>query len=493
MLNLLLTTIISALVVEAIRTVYSVYTSTIDEKKEEYLSMFSEKSFKEKYYKKLKKILDIVQKHFGNPFSEQSFNLNTNLAVFYSFALFFLIYVFTGYGNLGNLEVLNRNIPTSFRIFFLLLGSTYFIYLFSEFNSLRNKNKKKSACKYLFLLILSSIPIVLISFMLAYEWNGLKSFSLNFKTFAIISFAITLSAAVIGLSGDGEGSKKGFGALVFNITFISLIGFSIFLSSLIKYDFNSIYPYLILIFLTILGLITFFVRKKSKYLYAYNILLVFFLLFLKKEVPALFGMDIISASLLYFFVALPFINGLLDFFSLSVSRIQAKKIISKNNLRSFFWHFFLDLLIAFILLLLLIILFIGTTELFNFTLAQGTGFNVSLVKLFKTAIQEPLSPNGLWFYLMMFSTLFPTLIHLLIIVWLFFYIHPSSNLRKSIVIILKKTELNKVDKIKFLSFISITNFGAIFSVVFTIIIVIYGVGPLLLMWIKDIIGIVLKL
>ncbi len=305
---------------------YGILVPNVAKERNYYKSIFEENTIKKTYFNYLNNILDFITDHFGKSFSGQSLSLNTNLAVFYSFAVFFFIYIFTGYGSFGNLAVLNGNISKSMRFFILLVSTLYFLFLYSNYKNIRtNLSKKILFSRKVLLVSLSLFPSILIALIISFEWNGIHDVSIDIKTLAIVSLAITLSAAILGFSGDGKGSKRGYGALVFNVTYLSMVGLAAVFSSFIQIQENAIKPFVILAVFISLCIITYVLWKKKKGIYFYNVFIVGLSIYVKNFIPNIFGMDIISSSLIYFFVALPFINGLLDYISLSISRLFAKK------------------------------------------------------------------------------------------------------------------------------------------------------------------------
>jgi len=487
-------TIIVTILTVIFQTAYNSLVPKVVKEVDFYEKIINENKFINQYYRGLERILELLSCHFGKPFSKQSFLLNTNLAVAYSFAVFLLIYIFTGEGRLGSLHVLYEDIAPSIRFFIFVVCVLYYLFLFRSFRSfMKNKRLKISNTRKVFLIVLTLFPSLLISLIVSLEWNAVVGeIPIIIKTIAIISLSTTLSAAILGFSGYGKGTEEGYGQLVFNITFLSLVGVSAVFSTFFQIEKYGVKSFFALLLFVSLCYTSLFLWKKKINLYYFNIFLVMLYIVIRNRVPGIFGMDLISSSLLYFFVALPFINGSLDFVSLSISRKLANIIKrEKGNLTILVSHIMIDFLLAFILLCLLIIFFTFiTTEIFNeFLVTEGETF-VSIQMIFVNAIKCPLSANALWLYAMMFSTLLPTFIHLVLgvssLIFLLF-----GFLGKSLVGISGQKK-NKKGMLLFW-YVQIARFGAIFLTFIVIVNIIDKLGPLFLEWIQLVVDFITSL
>ena len=115
-----------------------------------------------------------------------------------------------------------------------------------------------------------------------------------------------------------------------------------------------------------------------------------------------------------FFLILPLANSVFDYFSLQVSRWFTKKATEARSVGEVGLDVFLDLLFAVVCLLLLVWLIPAVLETFSMILT--TFFDAEPIEWkawAKTARDFPFS-QGLGVTLMLFSTLLPTLAHLVI-------------------------------------------------------------------------------
>jgi len=112
---------------------------------------------------------------------------------------------------------------------------------------------------------------------------------------------------------------------------------------------------------------------------------------------------------------LPVINSILDWISFNITRHIAYNVINEEfDLRSIMFYFFLDLVIAFFLA----ILTLGTTLFVIFLIGQILGqpiFDIhQLVKLMRA---ESSYKQYIWIHFMIFSTILPSIIHILFLVF----------------------------------------------------------------------------
>lgn len=485
-LNIGIISIISVM----ITTVITLSMPKIDNDLVYYKELFFKNKIIYSYFLTLQRVLELIRFHFGEPFSKQTWQLTTNLAVFYSFGVFFILYAFTGSGNLGNLNVLNDSISYPVRVFIFVTCIIYFVFLYNSYKSIHKYKHNRIWFNYL-MIILSLLPSLIISLLVTFEWHSIKVFDNNIKTLAILMLATTLSAAILAFSGHGEGSKRGFGSLVFNITFLSLVGTSFVISVFLQYYRFGNYSILSLLILLFLISVTYFLWKWKYNLYYYNIFLVLLTVAVKYWDSNIIGVDIISVSLLYFFVVLPFFNGAMDAVSLSISRLFAQSILEKKKKSIIFTHIMFDIFISFSLLFVLITSFFFITQLFNYLMPRGSAYIIETDIMFKSLIRTPLSTDSIWLYVMFMSTLIPTFMHLFTTVSSLIFYYPYNTLRRIILKTIDKGSLTSQDKIWLLLLIVIARFGSVFAIVVSIVFIIRFVGPLLISWINEILKTIL--
>lgn len=83
------------------------------------------------------------------------------------------------------------------------------------------------------------------------------------------------------------------------------------------------------------------------------------------------------------------------------------------------------------------------------------------------------------------------LILLCFLIIIFIFNHPFEALRKSIISTLNKNKLVTDDKIKLVLYVSIARFGSFFSIIFILVFLVENVGPLFMLWIKELTNIIL--
>lgn len=373
--------------------------------KDDYIKKLETYKFLPYYNFFLKKGLDYLTKNFGSPFSNASNNFTTNLAVFYSFAVFFIIWVFTGSGKMGNVDILETTIDPHLR-FFYLIPSLIFIYLSyilidDSYNGAFKRTKRST-----FLLgCLVFIPYALVAISIPCQWVFHINIPDYLKSLMIILFASSLGGLILNRT-----FTQNSGSVIFAITFIFLVfGGSIF-STLFQFHSDPVKFFIMLGVTCILGYSVYFIKKKkgAGYVYILNILMVISYVLIIRFYPKILGKDILSTILIYFFVLMPSVNGVMDWVSLSISRILAKIILKSNNINTLILFAFLDLFIALILLCSLIFVFIVGTEFFNFLVVNNDIDKIPIVDLIEKTRIAPFSGSGLWVTIMLGSTLIPT-------------------------------------------------------------------------------------
>lgn len=361
------------------------------------------------YHQLLEDTLDFLTTRFGPSFSANSNNFTTNLAVFYSFAVFFVIWVFNGSGSLGNIEILDINITSKIRLV-LLFVSFCFIYLsYNLFEIDKNFYFTKTPTRKKITTVVVYLPYFLVALFLPLHWTSTIYINAALRTILIILFSSSLGGLILNRAFSNKS-----GSLTFAITFLVLVYGGGMISSILHYGEMPVRMIIMIGLAILLPLLVYFVNKKfgTSKVYFVNLLMVSLSIFIIKLFPKILNMDIISIVLLYFFVLLPSLNGLMDWVSLSVSRIFAKGILKVDEMVKIIFYVLLDLFIAFILLGLLVIIFVVGTKLFNYILVTDHNLQIPIDALILQTKESPFSSNGLWFIIMLTSTIVPTTFHL---------------------------------------------------------------------------------
>ena len=117
-------------------------------------------------------------------------------------------------------------------------------------------------------------------------------------------------------------------------------------------------------------------------------------------------------SLLFFFI-LPFINSIFDYISMYFSRLFAQKILKTNSKWEVFIDIIIDTVIAITLLFGLAFTLFYTLEYANSLITDEK--LLIPIEAYKTQLlSNPFNKEVLWITLMFFSTLIPTLAHLVL-------------------------------------------------------------------------------
>lgn len=361
------------------------------------------------YHKLLENTLNFLTTRFGASFSADSNNFTTNLAVFYSFAVFFTIWVFNGSGSLGNIEILNPKIEPNIRLA-LLFVSFCFIYLSynifeinNDFYFTRTPTRKKITTVVVYL------PYFLVAIFVPLHWTSAIEINSTLRTILIILFSSSLGGFILNRAFFNKS-----GSLTFAVTYLTLVFGGGMISSILHYSEMPVRMIIMIGLAIIMPLLVYFVNKifGTNKVYYVNLLMILLSVIIFKFFPKILNMDIISIVLLYFFVLLPSLNGLMDWVSLSVSRIFAKGILKEDEIVKIIFYVLLDLFIAFILLGLLVIIFVLGTKFFNYILVSDQNLQIPIDELIIKTKESPFSSNGLWFIIMLTSTLVPTTFHL---------------------------------------------------------------------------------
>lgn len=405
------------------------------ETRDSYIRKLKNPKFKEVYLNTLENILRKIGNWFGKPFSIKALNMNTSLSVFYAILLFFITWMFGGTGSLGNLAFFKNSLSIDMRILFGLISTgTLMIFLkHKEIDLLITKEKKiftiiiptriLKPVYYIFstitiftTLIISGVnllnpvcltilgillysPIISIHSTILIFLSTNISFSANVVNFSVsnVEATFTIIAVILAVAiSIREKIVKGAGMFAVLIVFGTSLapgsaGPVIVCSILIVYLLNS------------------YLQGNHLYFYSLAILAILILLLL---------LDIVNwkgrpTTDTYFLVFLPFINGIFDYISLAISRKLSYRILKKRSFKTILIHIAIDLFLAIILLVFLISFIVIGTGLFDIYI-NSPDRQFDTQKIINITYQRPLSlDGGLWVTVMIFSTLIPTLVHVL--------------------------------------------------------------------------------
>jgi len=130
-----------------------------------------------------------------------------------------------------------------------------------------------------------------------------------------------------------------------------------------------------------------------------------------------------------FLILLPLANSILDYISLKVSKYMAEQIMQDNTILTILLHLLTDLIIAIILLLSLALFLHFSVELLNIFIVKPIPMKEMLIATWN----DPFSLKNGWITFMLFSTLVPTFVHLVLALGaLFIAIMPSAQSLKEL-------------------------------------------------------------
>jgi hypothetical protein len=123
-------------------------------------------------------------------------------------------------------------------------------------------------------------------------------------------------------------------------------------------------------------------------------------------------------NILLFFVILPPLNAFWDWLAWESSRALSRKLLENISGRKIILHIFVSLGIGIGLVIGLTVSAAEVVTFFNHWMVTHTQSSfLPLDSLAKTALQRPFTPDGIWISIMLFSTLLPTLGHLIFAVF----------------------------------------------------------------------------
>jgi hypothetical protein len=119
-------------------------------------------------------------------------------------------------------------------------------------------------------------------------------------------------------------------------------------------------------------------------------------------------------TMLLFFVILPLINAWWDWVAWEITRVSGRKLLQDISLRSVLVQISIVMVSGFVLLIGLTYSTTFAVTFFNKSMSVHTGISpLPIDGLVAATMADPLSPEGMWITLMLFSTLLPTFFHFL--------------------------------------------------------------------------------
>ena len=354
------------------------------ETKQEYIAKLKKFHFLPFYRYWLKNILNKIDIYLGKPKFSKYFILNNiffhySFAILYLFIVFLIIWLLGGSNTIGVLEILPKKDTLLDKFFFIFLFFLILILI------LLNNNYKKlninilstlipqkyikffGGHKIYYSIIASIFVYILYKNILISIITLIFSLVLNLTTLSILVLSLFFSFGAIGLMcfgisiaiSVGKFRLPSVGIIVLNSSVALTIGIGIYLILSEGYFFNE-----------------------------YN------------------------SSLLVFLLIIPFLNAILDFISLTVSRYFSQKIADGESIFLIIFHLLLDLILAVILFVgLAYILYYGI-ELFNALVDKN--LQIPIKEMLTDTIKEPFALKNAWITFMLLSTLIPTLLHILL-------------------------------------------------------------------------------
>ena len=363
------------------------------------------------YRLRLKSSLDSLDNYIGKPswsWSAIGKNLSLHylLAIGYVFLVFFLIWFLGGENSIGAIEILPKKESYLERFTVLVaiafIGVLFYFLTSKEFEKIDEKFQKKFQAllpeniQKHSTLIQKGI-ISLIAFLTFYQFNSFATslfisiiFGLTIDSllYAIVGGVVVGGGVVVVVGGVGVGVGVvvggGGGVVVGVVVGVGGVGVvvGVVVGGVVVGVVGGVVGVVVLVLLGIESLI-----ETGVFFNAQNI------------------------SLLIFFLLIPFLNGILDFISLSLSRYFSRKILNEN-LFLIVIHLILDFIFALLFLVALVFLLKYSIGLFNSLV--DTKLQIPLATMIDNAINNPWSIENAWVSFMLLSTLVPTLLHILL-------------------------------------------------------------------------------
>ena len=394
------------------------------------------------YYRKYLKLgLDKLYGWLDNPFGEKALVTHTSLAFFYAISFFALSWVLGGSGHIGEINVFPEGLSAYERLLWTPLfacGAALIIYLY------RNNEKIDSAVEKKFLNRFPNMTpkMVLWSYRLVSGVILATIISMVEGDYYVAGVALAVSvlsgpavvfAVAVAFTGAlaGAGAGAGAGAFVFAFAFACVfavegalalalaLALAVAVAVAVAFAFvvEGAVAVAVAVAVIMLPMLVLIGTKQYFWTYFLSSALMVILFWALGSESKYVRLNPVAASYLFFFIILPFINGMMDFISSGISRALGEKIYLdhlNNKFRAFAFHFGIDFIAAVLLLLLLAFSVSFATELFDIFVAKELDLMINLPEIIENAKKDPLGGNGLWVTLMLFSTLIPTFCHFVI-------------------------------------------------------------------------------
>jgi len=377
--------------------------------------------FQELYKKYLSSALDWLDERIGESLTWKAFSFHVGMALIYAIGLFAVSWAMGGSGSIGELEVFSNHIPVWQRLGLLALLGVSFLGVFKHQavdHFIEAALTKKLPEKYARWAYRSFIAILMIVFAV---WQG------AYSVFLLSLVALySPTAAVVGAFAFTVAGK-------FAVSVTFAIAFVLIAAVVGAFAFTSIFTFAV----SVVGAGAFtaasttLVSVEKKILRRFNFysfsLIFLFLLGIHFEFSFLEpNRDLVTN--LFFLVFLPYLNGVLDFISFWISRSLGRKILAAKHGWEAIQQISWDALAAFLLLSALVFGITFSVALFNLWIARQPELMVNLQELMQHAKEAPFGANGLWLTVMVFSTLLPTFLHLVmaLIAFFTFYFFPRK-------------------------------------------------------------------
>jgi len=392
-------TLISSIIGAYVWLFKNYYSKHLQEKiyRNEIIKSLNNKQFDEYYKFNIQKILKPIDSFYVNNRLIFIFSRHILIALLYTF----LILLF----------------------FWLFYGESFYIFTENIFPTLNLKNRLIVFIFYLFLLF-----IIFAFSQISKNSNKINIFDKNFPETEIGSLmGISLltfgyPAIIVDIFALNENVKNIFYIIsglalyisIFEFLLLLLLTIYYFIEKKLKKQSNLIFWSFLIIFTILIP-----INIKIKIIFC----LFYFVIFLYIKCKNIgYGLNLLLAGLIallfvyyygkisinifyfigIFWIFLPFINAIFDFFSVKISIFFTKKILNDTNLLHIFWHILIDFLLAILLSFILFSLsFIFIYIILEYYLNVNVAFNEILKNNFST--------YG-WLFIIYFTTLIPTII-----------------------------------------------------------------------------------
>jgi len=358
------------------------------------------KSFRATYYSILEHIVSKLQQSgFGNPWSPSSYDWALRIAYWYPISTYLLVWILIGSAPSGVSGVLPDNAPLGSRLLVLIsLAASTALYEIAS-----RSTWKKWVAYSLFAVALLGI---------AAFFSSSEGF---FVVFAAVAVASTVS--IIRAIRRDNRSEKPFGvAFVFLAGGLSGATISFVLSILNAPSSYTSSMSLVAIIGIIASVFSFFGVIAKKYNHMGKFLVFQWVVFIGAGlfISTFVDASEYSVSFVSLFVMwgiLPFINAPFDWISFSITLLLVKNMIKMRGasiVRNTVVDYIAGILLLFLLAATMTAIF---AVYFNVATSAGHSSILNLYGIIEQVRSDPAHPKLFWIYLMVSTTLIPTLAH----------------------------------------------------------------------------------